>query len=150
MLFFGCFLLSKGERISKSTVPRLNQFNIGIDLAQFYYYINDTRKGLNYGLNVNYRPYRFVGFNVSYISNEVNRIRDEKFPYNFVNYRELEAYKSKGNAIKFGFDLSLPITRKEIGHRWFGGYQRLSIGLKSQVLFELRSHIGAIMLDYIV
>jgi hypothetical protein len=122
-------------------VPKARQLNVGLDLSQFSYLLDQKKKELNVGIFAQYKPYYLLGFNTSLIYNHVRSPRSN-------GYKNLEDYHSRGTCLKLGFDLSIRLSRRKRDTRGFIGYQACLVGYKESGRFEIDNYWGKYTSDF--
>ncbi|MEZ4804498.1 MAG: hypothetical protein R2852_03165 [Bacteroidia bacterium] len=132
LLALSCFLISAG---ALAQVPIFNKSNIlavGLDLSQFNYMIEKKPSAMNFATSVHYKPFYFLSLNGAIGYNKTHSQREQ-------GYSELIEYESKGSFAKFGFDLSLGLSKRYLDKRIFIGYQWSSLNFHESGIFERRN-----------
>ncbi|MCC6817538.1 MAG: hypothetical protein IT245_01425 [Bacteroidia bacterium] len=129
LLLFVCIanvLTSKAKII----LHPVSEFGFGVDMSQFNYYLTSHRVGLNLGVGANYKPFQFLKFNVAGYINDVSDMRGNYFS-------QLESYRSIGNCVKLGPELSIKVSQSPRNKRLTWGYDFCLLNFREQGRFEL-------------
>jgi hypothetical protein len=113
----------------------IQQFNAGIDLAQFTYNLHPETRGLNAGLFAQYKPFYFLGFHANLIYNNVRSQGSQ-------DYYNLFDYQSRGTCLKLGSDLSLRLGVRRRDTRAFIGGQVSLVRYEESGRFQWENYWG--------
>jgi hypothetical protein len=118
-----------------SSSPKIRQLNVGLDLAQFNYYLDTHKTGFNAGGFAQYKPYYFLGLNAALVYNNVHTTRSN-------GYFNLKSYNSRGICLKLGFDASVRLSRRKRDTRALIGFQSDLVAYKESGSFVIENYWG--------